>query len=114
MIEIVWDEAALADLLNSPDGPVGELIAELSARAAVVARATVPVRRSRAGRNSTARPPGFTKAGITVHGPVTGSRGGLYGGVNAPADPSIFLETPADQMNRKYPFLTAGLDSLEL
>jgi hypothetical protein len=49
-----------------------------------------------------------------VHGPVTGSRGGLYGGVNAEADPTIFLEKPAEQMDRKYPFLTTGLDSLEV
>jgi hypothetical protein len=116
-----WHEAQLAELLNDPAGPVGQYIAELSERAAAVARATVPVRdpvtrnrHRRAGRNSNARPPGFTKAGIRVHGPVIGSRGGMYGGVNAPADPAIFLEYPARQMARGYPFLTTGLDSLGL
>jgi hypothetical protein len=113
-----WRDAQLEELLNSPEGPVGQLIAELSAQAATVARATVPVRdpatrnrHRRTGRGSNARPPGFTKAGIHVHGPVRGIYN-VYGGVNAPADPSIFLEYPARQMTRGYPFLTAGLDSL--
>ena len=113
MNAVIWDDAAIQDLLNSPDGPVGQLIAELSERAATVARNTVRVRTTRAGRHSTARPPGFTRAGIRVHGPVIGSGGGLYGGVNAPADPTIFLEQPAEQMHRAYPFLTTGLESLE-
>lgn len=113
-----WDEAALDDLLNSVEGPVGMLIAELSLRAAVVATTVVHVRpgtpaSATTGATSNARPPGFTKANIRPHGPVIGTRGGLYGGVNAPADPSIFLEMPAEQMHREYPFLTTGLWSLE-
>jgi hypothetical protein len=116
-----WNQARLEDLLNSPDGPVGRLIAELSGQAAAVARSAVRVRsvpgtrRTRAGRNSTAVPPGFTKASIRVHGPVTGSRGGLYGGVNAALVPTVFLEHDpdgAEQMDRQYPFLTTGLESL--
>ena len=119
MDDLVIDDAALEDLLNSPDGLVGQLIAELDEQAAAVARADVPVRkipgdrRHRAGRGSSARPPGYTKASSVVHGPVVGSRGGLYGGVNAPADPAIFLERPARQMSRRYPFLTTGLDSIQ-
>jgi hypothetical protein len=116
---VIWDDAAFEELLDSVDGPVGQLIAELSERAATVARAVVPVRdplirdrRRRAGRTSNARPPGFTKAGIRVHGPIRGATG-MYGGVNAPADPTVFLEDPASQMTRSYPFLTAGLDSLQ-
>lgn len=119
-VRLQWHEYQLDQLLRSPDGPVGRLIAELSERVAVVARRTVPVRdpatrnrRRRAGLHSTARPPGFTKANIRVHGPVRGHTG-LYGGVNAPGSPGIFLEYPASQMNRKYPFLTTGLDSLSL
>lgn len=120
MATVSWDDAAVYDLLNSPDGPVGRLIAELSERGAMVARSVVRVRkvpgtrRTRAGRNSTAWPPGFTKAGIRVHGPVIGSRGGLYGGVNAPFNPGLFLEHPAEQMSRSYPFLTTAMDSLEI
>jgi hypothetical protein len=107
-------------LLNDPAGPVGQLIAELSERVATVARDTVPVRnpaaknrRRRAGRGSSAQPPGWTKASIKVHGPVRG-HSNLYGGVNAAGNPGIFLEYPARQMNRKYPFLTTGIDSLTL
>jgi hypothetical protein len=115
---IRWHEAAIQEELNSVDGPVGRLIAELSAEAARIARSVVRVRnvpgdrRHRAGRTSNARPPGFLKADIRVHGPVRGSLGGLYGGVNAAADPSIFLEYPASQMDRKYPFLTTALDTI--
>lgn len=112
-----WSDAAEADLLNSIDGPVGQLIIELSAQAAAVARSVVRVRsvpgtrRTRAGRNSTARPPGFLKGDIRTH-LARGSLGGLYGGVNSAADPSIFLEYPASQLTRKYPFLTTALDSI--
>jgi hypothetical protein len=47
-----------------------------------------------------------------VHGPVRGTYT-LYGGVNAAGNPGIFLEAPAEQMTRKYPFLTTAMDSLE-
>ena len=110
MAEIVWDEVALDDLLHSPDGPVGQLIAELSARGTVVARNVVQIRTTRGG---SPWPPGYTRDRTTPHGPVRGSRGGLYGGIDAPADPGIFLEHPAEQMKRPYPFLTTGLFSLE-
>lgn len=113
------DQAATHALLNDPAGPVGQLVAEVSEQAARIARSAVRVRqvpgtrRTRAGRHSTARPPGFTKASIRVHGPVIGSRGGLYGGVNAEGNPGIFLEYPAEQMTRKYPFLTTALDAIQ-
>lgn len=120
-IEIEWDDAALDDLLNSLEGPVGQFIGELSLRASIVATSVVHVRpgtpaSATTGRTSNARPPGFTKARIRPHlarGAVTG---GLYGGVNAPADPTIFLEMPAEQirnLGHVFPFLTTGLYSLE-
>jgi hypothetical protein len=110
------DHDAVYEMLNDPDGMVGHMQLELSEQAADVARGAVHVRpgtpRSRAGRNSTARPPGFTKADIRVHMDI--GEWGLYGGVNAAADPTVYLEDPARQMYRPYPFLTTGLDSLEL
>jgi hypothetical protein len=114
---INWNDSAFDELLNSVDGPVGQMVLELSVQAADVARKVVRVRnpatrQGRAGRHSTARAPGFTRADIRVHGPVRGSLGGVYGGVNAAADPTIFLEQPASQMSRPYPFLTTGLESL--
>ena len=116
-ITIEWDDRALDDLLNSMDGPVGMLISELSLRAALVATAVVHVRpgtpaSATTGRTSNARPPGFTKARIRPHLAYGSRTGKLYGGVNAPADPSIFLEMPAEQMHTEYPFLTTGLWSL--
>jgi hypothetical protein len=113
-----WDQAALDDVLKSADGPVGRMLIELSDQVAQVARNVVPVRnpargsRGRAGRNSTAHAPGYTKALIRPHlgrGTLTGN---LYGGANAPGSPGIFLEYPAEQMTRQFPFLTTGLDSL--
>jgi hypothetical protein len=110
-IKLIWDDQEIYELLNAADGPVGQLIFELSARAAAVATAVVRVRTGRGG--STARPPGFTKASIRVHFPAWGSLGLIYGGVNAAADPTIFLEYPAIQYHEAHPFLTTGLFSLE-
>lgn len=117
--EIHWDDRALDELLKSPDGPVGKMLLDLSVHVADVARSVVRVRnpltrdrRHRAGRNSTAHPPGYTKALIRPHlgrGTITGN---LYGGANAPGSPGIFLEYPASQMDDRYPFLTTGLDSI--
>jgi hypothetical protein len=114
--DVILDEPAVYDLLNSPDGPVGRLLLDLSEQAAAVARAKVRVRvpgSNRTGLTSSARPPGFTLASIS---PKIGydDQGLIYGGVVAAGDPGIFLEYPAEQMHREYPFLTTGLDSLEL
>lgn len=109
------DDAAVADLLNGSDSPVADLLRELSERAALVARGRVRVRvpgTDRTGVTSNARPPGFTKASIRVN-MNRGTGGTLYGGVEAAEDPSIFLEEPAEQ-EREFPFLTTGLDSLEI
>jgi hypothetical protein len=113
--DVTIDDAAVADFLNGPGSPVEALLEELSERAALVARAKVRVRipgTDHTGRTSNARPPGFTKASIhiTVNRNATGE---LFGGVGAAEDPSIFLEEPAEQ-EREFPFLTTGLDSLEI
>lgn len=119
-VEIHWDDGAFDDLLDSIEGPVGQFIAELSARAAVVAVNVVHVRpgtpaSATTGRTSNARPPGFTKARIRPHLARGTRTGHLYGGVNAPADPTIFLEylPHTEQYHRPFPFLTVGLYSLE-
>lgn len=111
------NDAAVSELLTDPAGPVGQILLELSEQIVTVARAAVHVRdipgdrRHRAGRRSTARPPGFTRDSIRVYPPRRGTYN-LYAGANAAADPTIFLEMPASQMSRPYPFLTTGLDSL--
>lgn len=119
--DVNLDQAAIYELLNGPAGLVYPFIAQLSVQAAAVATEVVHVRPGTAssattGRTSNARPPGFTRERIRPHmawGTLTGN---LYGGVNAPADPSIFLEMPARQIARRgheFPFLTTGLWSLE-
>jgi hypothetical protein len=114
-----WDDAAFEEILNAPGGLVANFIWELSVEAAAVATAVVHVlpgtpRSGFWGPRSTAvRPPGYTRARIRPHLAWGARTGHVYGGVNAPADPSIFLEFPAEQMYDVYPFLTTGLWSLE-
>ena len=119
--QIEWDEAALYEVLNDPAGPVGVFIMYLDEKAVAVARSVVHVLpgTKRSGYwfpSSTAvRPPGTTKGTIRTHGPVIGSRGGLYGGGNAMYT-GIFLEYDkphTEQYYDRYPFLTTGLESLE-
>ena len=112
--DITLDQAAVTELLNSPAGPVGEMLNELNNQAASVARAKVRVRRGNTwSRRSDARPPGYTLASIRTKIGYD-SLGLIYGGVTAAEDPTIFLEDPAEQMHARYPFLTTGLDSLVL
>ena len=112
------DDAEIFDMLNSADGPVGQMVIELSAQAAAVATAVVHVRpgtpRSTVwSSRSTALPRGYTKARIRPHLGWGKATGHIYGGVNAPYPISTWLETPAEQMYQEYPFLTTGLWSLE-
>jgi hypothetical protein len=116
--------AAIEALLNDIDGPVGELLEELSEQVTAVAKAGAPVQSPRTfswGKvHSTSYLPwsgGYTKAG--AHKKVGyDSKGHLYGGTNAPYGPTIFLEKAglrANGMPRTlYPFLSTALYSLEL
>jgi hypothetical protein len=104
--------------LRDIDGPVGDLMRDLATQMADVARAKVRVRipgTNRTGRTSNSKAPGYTKSSITstvghskLHDNV------LFGGAEAPGNPGIFLEAPAEQMHEKYPFLTTGLWSISL
>lgn len=113
--EFYMDEAAVYELLNSRDGPVGWLMEELSAQVVAVARARVRVRKAvwdiPVSRN-TAFPPGYTLASIRSN--VHYYQGLIYGGAAAVEDPTVYLENPAEQMEAEYPFITTGLDSLVL
>lgn len=111
--DVEIDSAAVFELVNSETGPVGDLMRDLSERAAAIARAKVRVRSGGTrSMQSDARPPGFTRASIRTAVNRAGS-GLLYGGIGAAEDPSVFLEEPAEQMDRTYPFLTTGVYSLE-
>ena len=113
--EFQMDEAAVYDLLNSPDGPVGRLMYELSGQAATVARVRVRIRKAvwdiPASRN-TAFPVSYTLGSIRSN--VHWYQGLIYGGAAAAEDPTVYLEDPAEQMESEYPFLTTGLNSLVL
>jgi hypothetical protein len=110
------DEQGFDDLLHDPDGPVGKFLAEAAAQITDVARAKAPVMWRKnywTERSNAVRPPGTTKGSIHSHGPALDAAGDLYSGANADANPTIFLEKPAKQMHREYPFLTSGLWSVE-
>lgn len=113
MNDVRISAAAVHDLISDDRGIVADFLRDLSEQAAAIARAKVPVRREAPwSSRSNARPPGFTKAQIRTrqgHSPD----GVIWVSANAPADPAIFLEEPAEQLSREYPFLTTGLWSLE-
>jgi len=118
--EIHLNDAAIYDLLEGPDGPVAAMLDAISERAAAVARATVPVRhpqfgsrrRRHRGGISTSFPPGYTL--VSIHSNVHWYNGLIYGGIAAVEEPTIFLEYPAEQMERRYPFMSTAFDSLEI
>jgi hypothetical protein len=120
--EVHLDEAAIEDMLNSPDGPVGAVIEELSDKAAAIAREAAPVMKpenfSHWGKYYDPRfqygPPGRTKARVRSSFPRYNDQGQLYGGVNVPYGPTLFLERPARQIRGDYRFMTAALDGVEL
>jgi hypothetical protein len=113
---IELDQAAIDDLLHDPEGPVGEFLAEAAAQITSDARTRAPVmnrKNYRSEKSNAVRPPGTTRGSVHSHGPAIDAAGDLYSGANALADPTIFLEAPAKQMHRQYPFLTTGLWSVE-
>lgn len=118
MSEVYISQEAVDEFLRDIDGPIGDLMRELSTQIADVARQKVRVRipgTHRTGRTSNSNAPGYTKAHITTTvGHAKTHDGLLFGGANAPANPGIFLEAPAQQMHEKYPFLTTGLWSVSL
>jgi hypothetical protein len=111
-VDVHFDEGAIFDLLNGSDGPVWQLVNELSEEAAVVARGIVRVRTTPTwSSRSNAQAVGATLASISAHMGYD-SQGHVYGGVNAIENPTIFLEYPrVDRM--RYPFLTTAVWSLE-
>jgi hypothetical protein len=103
-------EPAIYDLLNGADGPVYAWLDRISEQAAAVARAKVHVRHTASWKSqtSTAFPPGYTL--VSIHSNVHWYNGLLYGGIAAVELPTIFLEYPAEQMHRQYPFMSTAFD----
>jgi len=115
-VSLKLDDAAIEFLLSEADGPVGRYMYDMSQRMTIIAKAAAPVMKGRnywTARSNAVRPPGTTRA--SVHS-VWGydDAGKPFAGVNALANPSIFLERPAIQMHRRYPFLTLALDPVIL
>ena len=118
MDEVVISQEEVDRLMQDKEGPVGDLMRDIADQIASVAREKVRVRepgRFRTGRTSSAQAPGYTKANITTTvGNSKLHNDYVFGGANAPGNPGIFLEAPAEQMHEKYPFLTTGLWSVSV
>lgn len=117
---IDWDNASLEWLLNSPDGPVGQMLEELGMKATEVAKVAAPIQKPQNwswGRNSTSYQPrsfGYLKDSVNYHMGYTKMGHQLFSGVNAAYGPTLFLEKPARQQHRSYPFLTEALWSVNI
>lgn len=114
MADIKWDDVALEELLNSPDGPVGQYLTEKMMEMTAIATAAAPLQKPQNwswGRRSSSYMPrsmGYLKSNIRPHMGYT-QKGTLFGGTNAPYGPTLFLEKPADQLHHSYPFMTLAL-----
>lgn len=85
-VHVEWDEAALHDLLNSEDGPVGRDLIGKTEKVTQEAKRLAPV--SPDGSNG--RPSGYMRS--QIDGQVTHDEEGLVGYVEAHADYSIYVE----------------------
>ncbi len=110
------DPAGLDELLNSPDGPVGLVIDELSHKATDVARGLAPVLERKFQPRWMYGPPGATKASVRPSGFRFNALGQMYSGVNVNLGPTLYLQYPASQYHgsTRWMFMSHALDSLEL
>lgn len=115
-VTVYLDDIAIDALLADSDGPVGRYMYEISRRMVIVAKRAAPVMRGRnywTSRSNAIRPPGTLRASIhAVHG--YDDAGQPYAGVNALANPSIFMEKPASQLHYPRHFLTLALNPMVL
>lgn len=115
-MQVRLDDLAIEALLSDADGPVGRYMYAVSQRMAIIAKSAAPVMKGKnywTARSNAVRPAGTTRASVhSVFG--YDDVGQPFAGVNALANPSIFLEKPASQMHRRYPFLTLALDPMVL
>jgi hypothetical protein len=108
-------EAAIEDLLNSPDGPVGQVIAELSDKAAKLAKGFTPVLEHKWYPRWQYGPPGVTKASVRASGFRYNAAGQLYSGVNVNYGPTLYLQRPAKQIHTtQYMFMSQALNAVTL
>lgn len=118
---IEWDDAALEQLLNSIDGPVGRWLADKTEAMTSYAKASAPIQKPQnfsRGKRSTSYLPrsfGYLKGSVR---PVMGytTSGQLYGGTNAAYGPTFFLEYGGGPHHgaERIPFLSAALYAVTL
>lgn len=114
MADLRWDEAALADLLNSLDGPVGRWLVEKTAEMTALTMLGAPLQKRKNwswGRDSSSYMPrsmGYLKSSVKPHMGYSKS-GHLFAGTDAAYGPTLFLETPSSQMHERIPFMTNAL-----
>lgn len=119
---VILNPLWLDSLLNTPEGPVGRTVMELSVQASGTARALAPTMKqknySHWGAYFDPRyqygPPGETRKSVHWSGFRYNPRGQLYSGVNVNYGPTLFLERPARQVRPIFKFMTEALDSVRL
>lgn len=130
-VEVNLDPVAIDWLVNSPDGPVGVVIEELSVKAAAIARAAAPVivggrhwppsNLSHWGKAFDPRyqygnRPGSTKASVRPSGFRFNALGQMYSGVNVNYGPTLFLQEGGGRYGHAalHPFMSVAIDTVEL
>jgi hypothetical protein len=119
---VVWNDEELEWLLNSLEGPVGQLMVDLSEKTTAAAIAGAPVQTPRTfswgKKHSTSYMPwsgGYAKSGTYAKAGYSNA-GKLYGGTNSPLFPTYFLERQCrwPHPHELHPFLTNSLLAIEL
>jgi hypothetical protein len=119
MADIEWDDAALYDLLQSTDGPVGRWLTKKVSELTSVVAASAPIQKPQNyswGKRSSSYMPrsmGYLKGSVRPHMGYT-KDGMLFGGTNAAYGPTLFLEKPADQLHHRIPFMSAPLYAITI
>jgi hypothetical protein len=119
---VTIDEAAMDDMLHSPDGLVGRYIQGLGIQAAAIAAAAAPAKQA---RNESWHPdkstsyPSIPWPGLTLRASIRPAfgytkSGAMYGGVNVNYGPTLFLTRPARQIHHTYTFMTDALYGVAL
>jgi hypothetical protein len=122
---VTVDEQAVYEFMRDIDGPVGDLMREIARQLEAVAVEHAPILkaknvwslRSTAFRTAdgTIKTPGYLKRNITSKvGLAVTMDNMMFAGADAPGDPGIFLEAPAEQMHEKHPFLSTALWAVEV
>lgn len=96
MLDIVFDERALAELFDSPDGPVGKELARRAVRVETAAKRRAPVDTGRL-RSSISRELGIDNRGLRAR-------------IGTDVDYAIYVEFGTSRA-RAQPYLRPALDA---